>query len=101
MSVARFGAHTPGRGHHHPQARSTALNDGSVPEGFSWEDRWLMTRKRACGDVGAVTALPSLCYSGHVWPAPSPRWLSGFNWGGWVTGGTAAKLVQQGRTNLA
>jgi hypothetical protein len=25
----------------------------------------------------------------------------GFNWGGWVTGGTAAKLVQQGRTNLA
>jgi hypothetical protein len=24
----------------------------------------------------------------------------GFNWGGWVTGGTAAKLVQQGRTNL-
>jgi len=25
----------------------------------------------------------------------------GFNWGGWVTGGTAAKLAQQGRTNLA
>ena len=24
----------------------------------------------------------------------------GLNWGGWVTGGTAAKLVQQGRTNL-
>jgi hypothetical protein len=41
----RFGAHTPGRGHHHPQARCTALNDGSVPVGFSWEDRWLMTRK--------------------------------------------------------
>ena len=25
----------------------------------------------------------------------------GFNWGGWVTGGTAAKMAQQGRTDLA
>ena len=28
-----------------PHARCTALTDGSVPVGCSWEDRWLMTRK--------------------------------------------------------
>jgi hypothetical protein len=27
--------------------------------------------------------------------------IIGFNWGGWVTGGTAAKMAQQGRTDLA
>jgi hypothetical protein len=27
--------------------------------------------------------------------------IIGFNWGGWVTGGTAAVMAQQGRTDLA